>query len=99
MRKTNWRSILGGFVLLIFAVSFYFFMLSIAPQSTDPAVVMQTTGTVSGVSSGISLALIIFGFIGKKVWVIENRHKIKCLFRGVLFYLFVNQFKSRRPAA
>ena len=49
------------------ALGFYFFMLSIAPTSNDPAALMQTVGTVSGVAVGISLVMIIIGLIGKKV--------------------------------
>ena len=48
------------------ALGFYFFMLSIAPSSTDPAALMQTVGTVSGGAIGLSIAMIIIGLIGKK---------------------------------
>jgi len=67
MRRKNWRIIIVGFVLIVMALGFYFFMLSIASTSTDPAALMQTVGTVSGAAVGISLVMIIIGLIGKKV--------------------------------
>ena len=67
MRRKNWRVVIVGFVLMILAVGFYFFMLSIASQSTDPVALMQTVGTVAGAVVGISLVMIILGLIGKKV--------------------------------
>ena len=67
MRRKNWRIIIVGFVLIVLALGFYFFMLSIASASTDPAALMQTVGTVAGAAVGISLVMIIIGLIGKKV--------------------------------
>jgi multidrug resistance efflux pump len=67
MRRKNSRVVIVGFVLMILAVGFYFFMLSIASQSTDPVALMQTVGTVAGAVVGISLVMIILGLIGKKV--------------------------------
>ncbi len=67
MRRKNWRVVSVGFVLTISALGFYFFMLSIAPKSTDPVALMQTVGTVAGVVVGISLIMVIIGLIGKKV--------------------------------
>ena len=58
---------LVGFVLIVMALGFYFFMLSIAPTSNDPAALMQTVGTVAGAAIGISLVMIIIGLIGKKI--------------------------------
>ena len=66
MRRRNWRIIIVGFVLTLLALGFYFFMLSIAPSSNDPAALMQTVGSVSGVLIGISLVMILLGLIGKK---------------------------------
>ena len=66
MRRINWRFIIAGFVLILLALGFYFFILSVASTSTDPAVLMQTVGTVSGVAVGISVVLILLGLIGKK---------------------------------
>ena len=67
MRQRNWRVILTGILLIVLAAGFFFFMLTVAPQSTDPAEVMRTVGQVSGVMVGISVAMIIVGLIGKKV--------------------------------
>jgi len=67
MRQRNWRVVIVGFILAALAVGFYFFMLPIAPSSTDPAVMMQTVGTVSGAAIGLSLVMIVVGLIGKKV--------------------------------
>ena len=67
MRRRNWRIIIVGFVLIVIALGFYFFMLSMASQSTDPAALMQTVGTVAGAAVGISLVMIVIGLIGKKV--------------------------------
>jgi len=67
MRRRNWRFVITGVVLILLALGFFFFMLSIASTSTDPAALMQTVGTVSGAAVGISLVLILLGLIGKKV--------------------------------
>jgi hypothetical protein len=67
MRRKNWRIVIVGFVLIVLALGFYFFMVSIAPTSTDAVALMQTVGTVSGAAVGISLVMIIIGLIGKKV--------------------------------
>lgn len=67
MRSRNWRIIIVGFVLIVLALGFYFFMLSIAAQSTDPPALMQTVGTVAGTAVGVSLVMIIIGLVGKKV--------------------------------
>ena len=66
MRIRNWRIVIVGSVLIVIAAAFYLFMLSIASKSNDPAVLMQTVGTVSGVVGGLSVAMIIIGLIGKK---------------------------------
>ena len=66
MRRRNWRVITAGFILIVLALGFYFFMLSIAATSTDPVALMQTVGPVAGAAVGISLAMIIVGLIGKK---------------------------------
>jgi uncharacterized protein YpmB len=67
MRRKNWRIVIVGLVLVVIAIGFYFFMLSMAPKSNDPAALMQTVGTVAGVVGGLSLVMIIIGLIGKKV--------------------------------
>ena len=67
MRRRNWRVILSGFVLIVLALGFYLFMLTVASQSTDPVEFMRIVGTASGVLVGISIAMIILGLVGKKV--------------------------------
>ena len=67
MRRKNWRVIIVGFILAILAIGFYFFMASIAPNSTDPVALLQTVGTVSGGLLGLSIVMIIVGLIGKKI--------------------------------
>ena len=67
MRRRNWRLVIVGFVLVAIAIGFYIFMLSIASTSTDSVALMQTVGTVTGAVAGISLVMIIFGLVGKKV--------------------------------
>jgi len=67
MRQRNWRVVIVGFVLTVLALGFYFFMLSIASNSSDPAALVQTVGTVTGAVVGISLVMILLGLIGKKV--------------------------------
>ena len=67
MRHKNWRVVIVGFVLIFLSVALYFFMLSMASKSNDPVALMRTVGTVLGVVSGLSLAMIIIGLIGKKV--------------------------------
>ena len=57
---------MAGAALIVIAVVFYFFMLSIAPKSNDPAAMMGTVGTVGGVMCGLGLAMIAVGLIGKK---------------------------------
>lgn len=67
MRKRIWRIVTVGSALVILAVLFFFFMLSMAPKSTDPVALMRTVGTVSGVVVGLGLVMIVIGLIGKKV--------------------------------
>ena len=67
MRRKNWRVVIVGFILAVMAVTFYFYMLSIASQSNDPVALMKTVGVVAGVVCGLSLVMIIIGLIGKKV--------------------------------
>jgi hypothetical protein len=67
MRRKNWRMAIAGFVLIVLALGFFFYMWSIASKSNDPVVLMQTVGTVAGAVGGISLVMIIIGLIGKRV--------------------------------
>ena len=67
MRRKNWRIVVVGVVLIVMALGFYFFMLSIASKSNDPVALMQTVGKVAGAVGGLSIAMIIIGLIGKRV--------------------------------
>jgi hypothetical protein len=67
MRRKNWRVVVVGLALAAVSGAFYFFMLSIASKSNDPAAMMQTVGTAAGAACGVSLVMIIVGLIGKKV--------------------------------
>jgi hypothetical protein len=67
VRQKNWRLIIVGVVLMGLGLGFFLFMMGLAPQSTDPAALMTTVGQVSGVVTAISIVMIVYGFIGKKV--------------------------------
>ena len=67
MRRRNWRFIGTGFLFIVLAFGFYFFMLTFASATTDPMEYMRTVGSVSGTVVGISAFLIILGLIGKKI--------------------------------
>lgn len=67
MRRKNWRLVIAGLMLVVFALVFFVFMLSIASTSNDPVALMRIVGTVAGVAGGVSLVLILFGLIGKQV--------------------------------
>ena len=67
MRKRNWRLIAIGTVLLGLAVLFFLSMRDMTPWSNDPVALMRTVGQVSGAVGGISLVMIVFGLLGRKV--------------------------------
>ena len=67
MRRKNWRVVIAGVFLIVMALVFFFFMLSIASKSKNPVALFRTVGTVVGAVGGISLVMIIIGLIGKKV--------------------------------
>ena len=66
MRRRNMRIVWVGAFMIVLAAGFFLFMLSMAPKSTDPAELMRTVGTVSGVVIGIAVAMIAIGLIGKR---------------------------------
>ena len=67
MRQKNWRLVIVGGVLIVVAAFFFLYMRSIAPSSNDPAALMTIVGQVSGVVTGLSVVMIIFGLIGRKI--------------------------------
>ena len=66
MRRRNWRFVFTGLFFIALAVGFFLFMMTLAPQSTDPVEMMRISGQASGVAIGVSVALIIAGLVGKK---------------------------------
>ena len=66
MRRRNWRVVITGLILMVLGVGFFFFMQTAASASTDPVEFMRIVGNVSGVVIGLSVAMIVFGLIGKK---------------------------------
>jgi hypothetical protein len=66
MRKTNWRLVVVGLVMLVLACGFFVAMASMATQSNDPVALMQTVGTVSGVVGALGAVMAIFGFVGRR---------------------------------
>lgn len=66
MRRKNMRIVIVGGVLIVLAVAFFLFFLSIASKSNNPAELMRAVGTVSGVVIGVAVAMIAVGLIGKE---------------------------------
>ena len=63
----NRRVVATGGGLIVLAAAFFWWMaVNFAPHSTDPAEVMRTVGTVSGVCIGIGVAMIIFGIFRRQ---------------------------------
>ena len=67
MRRRKMRVVITGSVLIVLAIAFFLLFLSIAKRSNDPAALMSTVGTVSGVAIGIGVAMIAAGMIGKQI--------------------------------
>jgi len=66
MRRRNWRVTIVGIVLFVMAIAFYFYMMTIAPRSNDPAAMMRVVGTVSGGVGGLALVMVALGAFGRK---------------------------------
>ncbi|HXC55077.1 MAG TPA: hypothetical protein VNU97_07265 [Rhizomicrobium sp.] len=66
MRRTNWRLVIVGLVLVVLAAGFFVVMLGMAPKSNDPVTMLRTVGQVSGAVGGIALVMVVVGLIGKK---------------------------------
>jgi hypothetical protein len=66
MRKTNWRLAITGLAVIALACGFFIGMGSLATQSNDPVVLMQTVGTVAGCVGGLGAVMAIVGFIGRR---------------------------------
>ncbi len=66
MPRRNWRIVGVGAVLIVLATALFLGMLSVAPRSSDPVAMMRAVGDAAGVIGGVSLAMIVFGLIGKR---------------------------------
>ena len=66
MKATNWRFVIVGGVMIGLAIGFFIVMGAMASQSTDPAALMSTVGTVSGVVAALGITFGVLGFMGKK---------------------------------
>ena len=60
----NKRTIYGGIFLVVVAVAFFLYMLTLRAQSNDPVEMMRLVGQTSGVVAGIGLVLIVLGYLG-----------------------------------
>jgi Mn2+/Fe2+ NRAMP family transporter len=61
MRPMNKRLVFTGVFLIVLAIIFFLFFLSIASKSNDPVKLLRTVGTVSGVLVGVGVALLVTG--------------------------------------
>ncbi|HWZ38589.1 MAG TPA: hypothetical protein VNY08_09840 [Bradyrhizobium sp.] len=66
MRKTNWRLVIVGLVLVVLAFGFFAGMGLMGSRSNDPVAMMQTVGMVSGVVGALGVVMAVFGFIGRR---------------------------------
>ena len=66
MRKTNWRLVIVGLVLVVLAAAFFVGMAGMTGRSNDPVALMQTVGTVSGVVVALGIVMALFGFRGTR---------------------------------
>jgi len=66
MQRKNWRLVTVGVVLIVLAIAFFFGMETMAAKSSDPVAMMRTVGQAAGVVSGLSLAMIAVGLIGRR---------------------------------
>jgi hypothetical protein len=66
----NIRVVGTGAGLIVLAAAFFFYMATLAPQSTDPDALMRTVGMVSGGAAGLGGAMILFGMFRRKTRLI-----------------------------
>jgi hypothetical protein len=66
MRRTNWRFVLVGLIMMVAAAGFFLEMGAMAPRSNDPVALMRTVGEVSGVVGALGLVLALLGLRGKR---------------------------------
>ena len=66
MRRKNWRVVFAGGLLVVLALGFFLFMMTMASKSNDPAQMMRIVGQVSGAGGGLGVVMILFGLIGTR---------------------------------
>lgn len=66
MRKRNWRVVSAGALLMALALGFFIVMAGMASRSNDPAGLMRMVGELCGGAGGLSLAMMVFGLLGKR---------------------------------
>ena len=66
MRRTNWRFLVVGLIMIAAAGGFFLEMGTFAVRSNDPTALMRTVGQVSGVVCALGFVLAILGILGKR---------------------------------
>ena len=66
MRRTNWRVVIVGFILIVAAAAFFLGMETTAPKSNNPVELTTTAGQVSGAVGAIGLVMLAVGLIGRR---------------------------------
>jgi uncharacterized protein (TIGR03382 family) len=62
----NIRVIVTGGLMIVLAVGFFLYMMTVAPRSNNPAGMMQTVGGVSGAIGAIGLVMMVFGALRRR---------------------------------
>lgn len=66
MRQRNWRLVIVGIFFIVVGFAVFLFVPSLGAFSTDPVEFTRLIGQIAQFIIGVSVALIIFGLIGKK---------------------------------
>ena len=64
MRQRNMRAVIVGIVLIVGAIGFFLYMMTLRAQSNDPVALMRIVGQTSGVVVGIGLVMLVIGYLG-----------------------------------
>ncbi len=64
MRQRNMRAVIVGLVLIVGAIGFFLYMMTLRAQSNDPVAMMRIVGETSGVVVGIGLVMLVIGMLG-----------------------------------
>ena len=62
----NKRVVATGAAMIVLAIGFFLYMVTLAPRSNDPAAMMQTVSAVSGAVGAIGLAMAVYGLVRKR---------------------------------